>query len=1439
MARLLRLHLSCVGHKDARFFPLTLDFRNRERLPTDCVVWLMNGGGKSSLMNLFYSTFLPESRRFLGAKLEKRERKLVDYVKAGDHAVVLTEWQMPPGANLFSTTRIVGQVLAWKGGVATTDDESRLDREFFTFRGSDLHPFESLPFHGLGTKPCATLREAREWLAQFGSDYPELELERGSQDGKAKWRTTLDRVGIDTELFDYHLKMNVREGGAAELFKVKDTMEFVDLFLEMALNADQADMAREQIESVREKLMRLPQMETEERFVISLLGELRPLAHEAKAADEAETALREKRRENFLLRAAIGASIATNTARLELVKGELTTLAQQRTEVVDDKKARQEYRLNYLNLARELTYQEAFTAEADARRALEAAQLAKNLAAAAVRFANIESRQRELDELHRERDSELAEQKPVLDELHALGASYCGALSEEIARLAEVVRTAKAALAEETEGHRQAAGRLNELRQDLTRTKTELEAVKARLSQRDQRRAALRTEQHIRPDEKAAVALERWQAEQVRVQGAIDEAEGRIESIEAEIGEVADRITALDAQHRDLQRKADDKDQLHKRGESEAKALRERAPIREVMASDTPALDFPDLPGLLRTRLQRIEGDIFQRRFDRVDDERTLQSFEGERLFPPTREVELVLLYLRELGVRTANPAYRFLATNAPANETARRWLASDPARYSGIVVTNEDEFLTLKASTFVVPGLRHPVQVTLSANPESTELMDTAVAMPANDGAFNHEEAATSHRAVEQRVENANDDIAKLAAQKNETETAIQELARWRSEFGSGALDRIATERDQLREEATRVHGQLEGQRSMQSALREERAAKVTAVRGWRPDIATLAQRQERLRGYIAEYEEHEEQWLEDRRVKLAKVETLAGEIASQEREVCRLENEVRQREDRVRVLDAECVQRSEQRDGIRFRDTASPVPAPPLEAAQTRYENALARFEERFGKSELEGRIKQSETHLADLRDEHRKRSSGLSEASIAAAAKHHDLAGRQDEAERKHLQANSACDAAVARLAKAEADRPDVPAHKQGLGLPPGETKPATAAEATAKREALEVQIEADNARIAELEAQISAKEKEQQALSASIGARTPHLETLDGFTETTSGAMPSLPADDVALTRRVSEAKRETDRLAAAHKTARDVVEKRVERVRDVTRREEFGSLSALARERLGKLAEEELLQRCDEFIQSHETWQKVLRNEIETLGRDKDLVVRALDGVASSAVRLLAKAERASIMPEAFPGWTGQPFLRITAQPVTEPAARRDRLASLVGRLVAEKAIPSGHALASAALREVGGTIRVTLLKPEDPLRPDRHDITEFGSFSGGEKMTAAILLYVTLAQLRIRGRDERSRDREAGVLLLDNPFGTASKREFVELQLRVARQMGVQLIYTTGVNDLGALDVLPRILRLRKRHRDRRSGDLLISQEQPEEHVEGVQANLR
>jgi hypothetical protein len=1442
MAKLLRLHLSSVGHKDARFFPLTLEFRNRHGDPTDCVVWLMNGGGKSSMMNLFYSSFLPESREFLGSRIESKsdKRKLTDYVKANDMAVILSEWQMPAAGNLFSGTRIVGQVVVWKGGVATPDDESRLEREFFTFRGSENMPFDSLPFHGLTPQPITTITKLKEWLAQLSAEYPQLEVERADQRSKGKWRDILDRAGIDTELFNYHLKMNVREGGAAELFKVRDTMEFVDLFLQMAFNPEQADKTREQIEAVREKLLRLPQKELEERFTLGLLEQLRPLSHEASVANTTEIAWREQRRENFLLRTAIDNSIKKTEQQLTRITTDLADVREARANAHKQKLARQEYRLNYHNLARELTFREAQQEAVSAREKLQAALFGKNLAAAGIRFARIASRQLQLDELNRLREEELAEEKPVLDDLHVLGATYKAALSDDLARIDELLKTSKDALSKEVDNHDKAAKTLTHLRDGHVRTISELETVKRRLVQRDQRRASLRQEGFLLPDEKAVNALERWRIEQQSVETAVSAAEARMDEIDADLQTVRQKIANLSLHRQYREQEAIEKDRAWHKGDADGKSLRECSAIREVLASDSPDLDFPDLMRLVHLRWQRLDEELIQGRLERVDDERTLHSFEVERLFPASREVELVVTHLRDRGIKTALPAYRFLATNATLNGTARRWLSSDPARFSGVVVTNEKEFESLQKRPFAVHGLRHPVQITLSGNPDETNLKSQmTVALPSGDGAFNYEAAAIGQSEVESRLEQSDGRIGALETQKHEALDVIQRLSAWQKEFGGGALSRFASERDQLQEEMTRLDSQIGAVRAAETVRVSERSTKASEAKELRPRVAILVQRQERLRGYIQEYESHDESWLEERREKIALIEQLHGQVAAQEREVDRLSAEIESRRERVRLLTAEHQQRGAQQDAIRFHNALVAHEPPTLEAAVTRYNIALARYDEKFGRSELDGQIKQAQLHLAELRDEDRKLSIGLTAEEVAVAAKHPDPEGRREEAEREHLKAHSINETAIATLVAAEKDRPAARAHKQGLGLPPDQPTPETSKEAINCREALDRAIEADTIQITDLDSKISETEREEQTLKSRISARTPHITTLEDIIDSSDGAPPALPEDDLLVSQIVSDAKRHTQSLFQKYQVARGVVDERVEQLHTVSRKEEFSAIPSIARERLANLPREELLQRCGEFIQSHEAWQKVLRNEVETLSKDKDLVVRALDGVATSAVRLLGKAERASIMPDAFPGWTGQPFLRITAQPVTEPAARRDRLAALVSRLVAERAIPTGHALASAALREVGGAIRATLLKPEDPLRPDRHDITEFGTFSGGEKMTAAVLLYVTLAQLRTRGRVEHTRERQAGVLLLDNPFGTASKREFVELQLRLARQMGVQLIYTTGVNDLGALDVLPRILRLRKRHRDRRSGDLLLSQELSEEHIEGVHANLR
>ena len=123
---------------------------------------------------------------------------------------------------------------------------------------------------------------------------------------------------------------------------------------------------------------------------------------------------------------------------------------------------------------------------------------------------------------------------------------------------------------------------------------------------------------------------------------------------------------------------------------------------------------------------------------------------------------------------------------------------------------------------------------------------------------------------------------------------------------------------------------------------------------------------------------------------------------------------------------------------------------------------------------------------------------------------------------------------------------------------------------------------------------------------------------------------------------------------------------------------------------------------------------------------------------------------------------------------------------------------------------------------------------ERIPIGAMATFSRGQQLTAAIMLYCTLVQLRSRSRGRSGRD--TGVLILDNPVGTCSSVPLLDLQLHIARAMGVQLVYTTGVHDHDALATFPNTVRLRNAHRDRLTGDHHVTVEGV---VEGTRIALR
>jgi hypothetical protein len=218
----------------------------------------------------------------------------------------------------------------------------------------------------------------------------------------------------------------------------------------------------------------------------------------------------------------------------------------------------------------------------------------------------------------------------------------------------------------------------------------------------------------------------------------------------------------------------------------------------------------------------------------------------------------------------------------------------------------------------------------------------------------------------------------------------------------------------------------------------------------------------------------------------------------------------------------------------------------------------------------------------------------------------------------------------------------------------------------------------------------------------------------------------------------------------------------------------------------------------------------------LDTDLEEIDRNRRLLVDRLAALTTAALRTLRAAQRLSKLPAELEGWSEQEFLRIRfGDP--DPAMMRAAL----GVVLDETAAASMRETKSASPRRDGMALllravhaavpkgyEVLVLKPDAVLRAERVPVAYMADvFSGGQRLTAAIVLYCTMAALRAEQRGVKMR--HAGVLFLDNPIGRASAHYLLELQLHVAEALGVQLVYTTGLMEANALRVFPLIVRLR------------------------------
>ena len=285
MPRLRRVRLASIGHPSARFDDVVLNFVNRSDQPSNSVLWLRNGGGKTSLLSLLFAGVRPHKRDFLGQRADQKIRQITDYVGPHDHGVVACEWELdtPPGLFNDSAPRYLTGVFYRRKEAGSPDGDTDIERLFFATLVSATEPqltLDGLPLFNEqgGVKTRRRLNSFRRQLRQLD----EANRDRNvfvEDKNQSKFEEELASHGIDPEVFFYQIRMNEREGGVSERFAFAEDEDFVDFLLEMTFDQRYARQVHEQLNTFRQEiLIRNEQLKPELEYCQGLIARLHKLA---------------------------------------------------------------------------------------------------------------------------------------------------------------------------------------------------------------------------------------------------------------------------------------------------------------------------------------------------------------------------------------------------------------------------------------------------------------------------------------------------------------------------------------------------------------------------------------------------------------------------------------------------------------------------------------------------------------------------------------------------------------------------------------------------------------------------------------------------------------------------------------------------------------------------------------------------------------------------------------------------------------------------------------------------------------------------------------------------------------------------------------------------------------------------------------------------------
>ncbi|RAS64781.1 chromosome segregation ATPase [Lentzea atacamensis] len=1425
--RLERTYLAGAGRDESRLEGLDIGWADPFDASGHAALWADNGTGKTMITALRYALYLPHSRDFIRGD---SDRSLAKLVRSRDVCHVVEQVSRVVDGELQRV--VVGMVAEWPdGGTRDLDNPGRLHRHFYGWQCGVAGPtIDDLPFRTQAgrwaTRP-QFISGVREILPRSGAGAP-----YAPSDHQGSWQRWLANAGIDLEQVRFQTIMNASEGGVDRVMRFADSDAFVRWLTGATMSSSTVDQITKSIETLRANASARPHWVTELDLWEKLAGPILDLAVAYDRVGASRRALATAEADAVRVLTVGDATIRALAAESETANRLQGEYDKKRRDAGAALRRAQAHRLRMELRAFELTAADARNiAEQRARdrdeavRVLNAWRLVGDVLDFTVNqgvLAGLEERrdaaEKQTEELRQ--DEELHRRE--LARLLTSRRDRAGRASEEAARLFEaaaaVLRDAEQDLRAYVRDHAAQAQHVGQLRSTIETSELVLNQAVLDGLLGEGEDPAQRAEQ-------AAESEHRAQLDRDAADRTLTEADRSIRKTEKVLSGAQRRADTA----RDDAEKAE---RALLAIESRIRALTTDVRFLDVVGSgvDDPWEARASIVESLAEYARVYEEDAATARQRRDVAQRTIHSVGSDGLLPPPQLAEDVVALLTEQPDSIlAWPGWCWLADTMTAEEATAFALAR-PEIVSGVVVARPD---LLDRAAELAANVDRDVAVWIGA------VVDPAAARArtlADDGAHGRvllpPPGTYDRDAASKMVDKAADALAEANA---EIDLATRRASNARDMAASFASLWTDFPTDPRRGLADKAH-----------AAHERRAAAQTDLQAAEDELEVLAAQREEAQQQRIDAQTAIDDLRDTRLLLMPVVEAArAGSQARQDlpahlekeltlrQRVAELDTQIPELREKARDMEQTAKDATRQHadmvEALRAAGLApnseGPIPTAGEAALRARLASVEAALASAAVDPELHQTIHRTRSKLADLearlsRDPAlRALAEQLAETdgarhpvalteSVATAETHEGVARERYSKAQAH--ADTAHTNYQSRAAEvADRTSPDVEGFPPANAITEAREAERVAFRLDAKAAELseahrEAEANLDDAKNALQRAEEATKLVERavkplRRLAAPIKDGRPAadvdqlIDQLDEANERIHTTRHDLDADEGNQNRAANAVR------AQANSPQARLVEGRTD--------QDPRLVDLIHRLRGDEQLPADAMRIADELEQRIAT----LRDDLADHDKHVRTTAKMLHVQAATALQRLRAYQNQSSLPEGLGEWSQRKFVTIDHEPVPDDeSVAVDRVARVVHSLLAPGTGRSDaqEMLFAAARALVDAPFQVRILKPHTNLAVDRVDVAELKNFSGGQRVTAGVLLYAAMTRVRASGEPS-----SIGWLWLDNPFGQASADQFVRTMRLAADKLGLQLVFTAAPKDKGALSMFDRVVMLARKSR--------------------------